>query len=38
MPDRELVFPVSAEWKREKAWVDEDGYRRAYERSQGQTR
>ena len=32
MPEHDAVFPVSAEWKR-KAWIDEEGYRRAYERS-----
>jgi len=32
MPDQDLVFPVPAEWKG-KAWIDEEGYHRAYERS-----
>jgi acetyl-CoA synthetase len=32
MADQDVVFPVPEEWK-VKAWIDESGYRRAYERS-----
>src|SRR5688572_22613546 len=32
MSDRDLLFPVPQHFK-DKAWLDEDGYRRAYERS-----
>jgi acetyl-CoA synthetase len=32
MPDHDHIFPVPAAWKG-KAWIDEDGYRLAYERS-----
>jgi len=32
MPDQDQVFPVAEEWKG-KAWIDAEGYQRAYERS-----
>jgi acetyl-CoA synthetase len=32
LSEPDLVFPVSAEFK-QKAWLDEDGYRKGYERS-----
>ena len=32
MPDQDLVFPVPEEWKG-KAWIDAEGYQRAYARS-----